>query len=120
MTSTAAETITSFAQNVIVRAEHRRTKLAEAMTAENYIVDPGTFRAMLADQANAKPWRAVLARVEKGEDPLDAVRTMRKLITRQLLGGSEMTSTDPMANENARMERAGGREFLVDTDDFDA
>ncbi|MEJ8654845.1 hypothetical protein WKI65_44110 [Streptomyces sp. MS1.AVA.3] len=115
-TETITAEIIDTAERSIARADTKRKELAELMAADFFHLDTYSLRPVLGLQATALPWRHVLARIQTGLTPTEALRDVRAEQTRQLLSMSESQSTDALVNETERMQREAARNFLRDTE----
>jgi hypothetical protein len=109
-TTDLAENLAFSAQSAIRREEYARNILTEAITAGT-VIDAYTLRPMLTAQANAMPWRKVVARIKKA-GAARALESVREECTELLTERSESRSTCAITNETDRIAREAAREFL--------
>ncbi|MFR9675870.1 hypothetical protein [Streptomyces sp. TR02-1] len=109
------ESATEALEFALRREVRARQRAAEALTGDNPFSEQDVER-LLSVQAQAQPWHEV----EKiagtgGKDLVDAVITVRREITRNLIQRHERTSTSQLVIEMDRLRRQAEREFLTET-----
>ncbi|WP_406178046.1 hypothetical protein [Streptomyces canus] len=114
LTEGEAKSLNVMAKNVIQREETARKALAASLLDMAAGVDPSAMRKVMEAAAEALPYRHFLERIEvAGID--EALRTLRRDITRQLVTRRLGSSTCQLTNEAARMEIEASQNFLSST-----
>ncbi|MFF6801093.1 hypothetical protein [Streptomyces sp. NPDC012616] len=109
-----AESLKAMAKNAIQREERARKTLAASLLDMTAGVTPSAMRKVMEAAAEALPYRLFLERIEvAGID--EALCTLRRDITRQLVTRSPASSTCQLTNEAARMEIGASQYFLSST-----
>lgn len=92
-----------------------RKACAENMLSGTKAIDTHLMREAMKASAQALPYRAVLENAETAGIH-EALRDMRKGLTRQLLTRAMDSSTCQIHNESARMEMEAAQDFLGNTE----
>ncbi|WP_327345937.1 hypothetical protein [Streptomyces europaeiscabiei] len=117
MDANTIKVLTTLAGNAIHREHAARTALAEAMADMTQGIDPSAIRRVMEAAATALPYRMLME--ETGDESEAEVFTrLRKRLTSRVLNSGPSSSSCALTNEAQRLEYAGYRAFLSDTEAF--
>ncbi|MYX39009.1 MULTISPECIES: hypothetical protein [unclassified Streptomyces] len=100
-----------FTEGAFELDEAARARLTKALASGEHI-SSFLLEGVVEKQADAANWRQLINRLDKGEDVIEAVTTIRRMLTKKLLEYGESTSTSAIANDMNRQEREAARRFL--------